>query len=70
MNLIQKTDPRYFEVSSDGLYDRHDYKVISTTGDEVIVDNWQDAAMIWWNKKAFLSHIEVLDKQQQGKGFK
>jgi len=70
MNLIQKTDPRYFEVSSHGLYDRHDYKVVSTTGDEVIVDNWQDAAIIWWNKKAFLSHIEVLDKQQKSRGFK
>jgi len=65
--LIEKTDPQYFEVTSNKLYDRHHYKVFSKTGDHVLVDNWQDAAIIWWNKKAFLSHIEVIDKT---KGFK
>ena len=31
--LIEKTDPQYFEVTSDKLYDRHHYKVFSKTGD-------------------------------------
>ena len=60
--LIETTDPRYFTVSSDGLYDRHHYRVVSKNGDTTIVNNWEDAAIIWWNKKAFLSHIDVLDK--------
>ena len=67
--LIETTDPRYFTVSSDGLYDRHHYKVVSKNGDTTIVNNWEDAAMIWWNKKVVLSHIEVLDKPQIKKGF-
>jgi hypothetical protein len=69
MNLIPKNDPRYFEVSSDGLYDRHHYKVVSTTGDAIVVDNWSDASLIWFQKSPFLSYIEVLDKKQE-KGFK
>ena len=69
--LIEKTDPQYFEVTSDKLYDRHHYKVFSKTGDHVVVDNWQDAAIIWWNKKAFEKPVvEVIDKPQPKKGFK
>ena len=67
--LIETTDSRYFTVSSDELYDRHHYKVVSKNGDTTIVNNWEDAAIIWWNKKMFLSHIEVLDKPQLKKGF-
>ena len=52
----------YFTVTSSDLYDRHHYKVVSQSGDTITVDNWEDAAIIWWNKKAFLSHIDVLDK--------
>ena len=65
--LISKSDPQYFEVSSEEPYIRHHYKVTDVNGGEVVVDNWQDAAVIWWNKKDFLSHIEVLN---QPKGFK
>ena len=65
--LISKSDPQYFEVSSEEPYIRHHYKVTDVNGGEVVVDNWQDAAVIWWNKKDFLSHTEVLD---QPKGFK
>ena len=67
--LIETTDPRYFTVSSDKLYDRHHYRVVDKNGNTTVVDNWQDAACIWWNKKAFLSHIEVLDKPQSKGGF-
>ncbi len=60
--LIEKTDPQYFEVSSEEPYLRHHYKVIDKYGKSVVVDNWQDAAVLWWNKKDFLSHIEVLNQ--------
>lgn len=70
--LIQPGDPQYFEVTSDGSYDRHDYKITSKTGDSIVVDNWETAQLTWFQKGAFLSHIEVLDKkvEKKTKGFK
>jgi len=65
---IQPTDPAYFTLSSNDLYDRHDYKVIRTDGKSVVVGSWDLAREIWWNTPSkLLSHIEVLDKT---KGFK
>jgi len=69
MELIKPEDPQYFTQTSNKLYDRHHYKIISTTGESVKVDNWMKAQEIWWNKKSFLSHIEVIDKKQRAKGF-
>ena len=72
MELIQPTDPAYFTVSSNDLYDRHNYKIVSKTGGSIVVDNWEDAQMTWFQKNGFLSHIEVLDqpKISNQKGFK
>lgn len=70
MKLIERNDPQFFEVSSEGLYDRHNYKIVSKTGESVVVDNWETAQMTWFQKGVFLSHIEVLDKKEQSKGFK
>tara|TARA_R100001510_G_C7633396_1_gene191931 strand:+ start:1129 stop:1386 length:258 start_codon:yes stop_codon:yes gene_type:complete len=70
VELIKPDDPQYFTLSSEEIYDRHHYRVVSKTGDTVIVDNWEDANIIWWNKKALLSHIDVLDKSKpKSKGF-
>jgi len=68
--LISPDDPQFFEVSSERLYDRHDYKIVSKTGESIVVDNWETAQLTWFQKTAFLSHIEVLDKKQESKGFK
>ena len=70
MELIKRDDPQYFEVSSDGSYDRHQYKIVSKTGESVVVDNWETAQLTWFQKGLFLSHIEVLDKKEESKGFK
>ena len=69
MKLIESNDPQYFEVSSEGSYDRHNYKIVSKTGESVVVDNWETAQLTWFQKNGFLSHIEVLDKKE-AKGFK
>ena len=69
MELIKPEDPQYFTQTSDELYDRHHYKIISTTGESVNVKNWEQVREIWWNKKSFLSHVEILDKKQRAKGF-
>jgi hypothetical protein len=67
--LISPDDPQYFEVSSDGFYDRHQYKIVSKSGDAVVVDDWESARLVWFSKSPFLSHVEVLDKKEV-KGFK
>jgi len=67
--LIEPSDPQYFTESSDKLYDRHTYKIVTKSGETINVDNWLQAREIWWNRKSFLSHIEVLDVKKS-KGFK
>jgi|TARA_B100001094_G_scaffold101825_1_gene97977 hypothetical protein len=67
---ISPEDPQYFTETSDGLYDRHNYKIIGKNGESIVVDNWQTVQEIWWNRGLFLSHIEVLDQKNNGKGFK
>ena len=75
MNLIQRDDPRYFTETSSEPYDRHKYKVIYHSGDfgneYKIVDSWEEVQEIWWNSiPQFISHVEVLDKKTNSRGFK
>lgn len=71
--LIEKTDPRYFTVTSDEPYDRHTYKVVYCDGKEKVVDSWEEVQSIWWNSISyFVSHIEVMDRKKtktKGRGF-
>ena len=67
--LIEPSDPQYFTETSDKLYDRHTYKVVEKSGKCIDVDNWMEVREMWWNRKVFLSHIEVIDPIQS-KGFK
>ncbi len=62
-----------FTQTSDKLYDRHNYKLVYSNGQEVIYDNYQDVRESWWNTPSdFVRHIEVLDKKDKKdkKGFK
>jgi hypothetical protein len=60
-----------FKLHCEKPYDRHDYKVVYEDGKEVIFDNYEDVQLTWFQRGGnFLSHIEVLDKQKQTKGFK
>ena len=68
--LISPDDSQYFTVTSIGDYDRHHYKIVSKTGKSVIVEDWEIAQMTWFQQGKFLSHIEVLDENQESKGFK
>ena len=61
--------PKFFEATSDGLYDRHHYKLILSSGKSVEVDDYQTVRETWFNTpKQFLSHVEVVDAKQS-KGF-
>lgn len=59
--------PKFFKQTSDDPYDRHRYKVVGNNGESIIVEDYMLAQEIWWNKKVFLSHIDVLDKKQTTK---
>jgi hypothetical protein len=62
---------KIFQQTSDEPYLRHDYKVVFEDGKTVVFDNYEDAQLLWWNRSGnFLSHIEVLDRKQEAKGFK
>jgi hypothetical protein len=62
---------KIFQQTSNEPYLRHDYKVVFENGEEVIFDNYEDAKSLWWSRTGnFLSHIEVIDRKQEAKGFR
>ena len=64
------TELKVFKQTSDEPYDRHDYKLITDNGGELIFNNYEDVQLYWFQHGGnFLSHIEVLDKKKN-KGFK
>ena len=71
--LIEKNDPRYFSVTSDKDYDRHHYKIVSSSKTTFIVKSWQEVQEWWWNNYNSLNFdavVVVLDKpRKKSKGF-
>jgi len=65
--LIDPSDPRYFHQTSDEPYLRHDYKVVKSTGEYAITDNYEDVKRIWHEQNFFLDYVEVLDHKQPKK---
>ena len=61
----------HFTQTSYTLYDRHDYKMVYTNNQSVVVDSWEQVRQLWWETPLqFQSHIEVLDKiDTRPKGF-
>ena len=68
--LIEKDDARYFTVTSEEPYNRHQYKVVAKSGESFVTDDYMLAQVSWFEKNIWLSHIEVLDKPKATKGFK
>jgi hypothetical protein len=62
-----------FKVTSDGLYDRHDYEIVLKSGKIQFFDNWEDTQMYWYQNcqiPDFLDVIIVKDKKKvKSKGF-
>jgi hypothetical protein len=62
---------KIFQQTSNEPYLRHDYKVVYDDGTYQVFDNYEDVQLLWWNRTGnFLSHIEVIDRKQEAKGFK
>ena len=71
--LIAKDDPQWFAQTSDKLYDRHHYKIVSKHYATFIVKSWVEVQEWWWNHCnmfGFDARIEVLDIPKSNKGFK
>ena len=66
-NLIERSDSQFFEQTSDGSYDRHYYKVVTTTN-EYIFDDYEQVRQMWWNyDSSMLKYVEVIDKPKKPK---
>ena len=66
--LIKRSDPRFFEQTYDGYYDRHHYKIVCKNK-SVVLESWEEVQEYWWNNMALNPDmiVEVLDKKR---GFK
>ena len=69
--LIERSDPLFFEQTSNEPYDRHHYKIVCQD-QSFVVQSWQEVIEYWWNRRHFVSPvIEVIDKPKpKSKGFK
>ena len=74
--LIEKSDPQFFEQTSNKSYDRNNYKIVCRSK-SFVVESWEEVQEWWWNncRSPFFEGtvIEVIDKpkpKKQSKGFK
>ena len=66
-DLIDRNDSQFFEQTSDIPYDRHHYKV-GTTTNEYIFDDYEQVRQMWWNyDSSMLKYVEVIDKPKKPK---
>ena len=66
-DLINRDDSQFFEQTSDIPYDRHYYKVVTTTN-EYIFDDYEQVRQMWWNyDSSMLKYVEVIDKPKKSK---
>ena len=66
-DLIDRDDSQFFEQTSDIPYDRHYYKVVTTTN-EYIFDDYEQVRQMWWNyDSSMLKYVEVIDKPKKSK---
>jgi|TARA_R110002012_G_scaffold291078_1_gene485338 hypothetical protein len=65
---IDPSDSRYFRLSCEKPYDRHNYKIVFSNGNGEEYESWEEVQLRWFQTPSqFLSHVDVLDKV---KGFK
>ena len=74
--LIERSDPQFFEQTSNKSYDRNNYKIVCRSK-SFVVESWDEVQEWWWNncRSPFFEGtvVEVIDKpkpKKQSKGFK
>jgi hypothetical protein len=73
--VIDPSDKRYFTSTSDGLYDRHTYKLNVPNQGSIILEDYEVLRRVWFEKVRNYTGctIEILDSKQNKKtnrGFK
>ena len=73
-NLIERSDPQFFEQTSNKSYDRNNYKIVCRSK-SFVVESWEEVQEWWWNncRSPFFEGtvVEVIDKPKpKSKGFK
>ena len=72
-NLIERSDPQFFEQTSNKSYDRNHYKIVCRSK-SFVVESWEEVQEFWWNNcHSSLfdgTVVKVIDKpKKKSKGF-
>jgi hypothetical protein len=60
--------PESFSQTSNGPYDRHDYKLVYSNGQYKVFSDYMELQATWFQTPSqFLGHVEVLDKKEEKK---
>ena len=55
-----KKQIKTFTSTSEGLYDRHRYKLILNNGKAVVLEDYEDVRQFWFQFRTQLNCVEVL----------
>ena len=58
---------QHFTSTSDGLYDRHKYKIVFKNGKSITVEDYSTMRHMWYQWRENVSNVEIID--EGGKGF-
>lgn len=62
--LIDKTDPRYFEQTCYKSYDKHKYKLHLESG-KVEIYEYYDELLARWFSTPYCKYVEVMDRKKR-----
>jgi len=59
------TKLKVFAQTSDLPYDRHFYRIVFTNGKSIVVDDYEQMRLFWFQYDSkMLSHVDVIDAVQ------
>ena len=62
-------DGEVFTTYCDKPYGQNKYKLVLHSGKAIIYEDYELMRAWWWQWKANCSHVEIITKNQVGKGF-
>ena len=68
VNSENKELPGWFAQTSEGPYNRHNYRFVYSNDRSIIYESYEQVLEAWFNTPSmFKSHVEVLDKPDNKK---
>jgi len=62
---MTETKLKVFSQTSDLPYDRHFYRIVFTNGKSIVVDDYEQMRLFWFQYDSnMLSHVDVIDAVQ------